>query len=129
MLNPSVFSQDGLALLAASGSGNSWEVDFYYVTLNGVQYALQNGYLAMIYLQLQYWTYDLPAKSVRINGTTYELTEVSRRKQQKVTIPVGGDDPEMQKLVKTNIGNGEIRALSVPLGSRVAEVTLIDDTE
>lgn len=129
MLNPSVFSQDGLALLAASGSGNSWEVDFYYVTLNGVQYALQNGYLAMIYLQLQYWTYDLPAKSVKINGTTYELTEVSRRKQQKVTIPLGGDDPDMQKLVKTNIGNGEIRALSVPLGSRVAEVTLNYDTE
>lgn len=129
MLNPSVFSQDGLALLAANGSGNSWYVGFYYVTLNGVRYALQNGYLAMIYLQPKYWTYDLPAKSVRINGTEYRLTQVSRRKQQKVTIPLGSSDPDLQKLVKTNIGNGEIRAVSIPLGSRVAEVTLNYDTE
>ena len=66
---------------------------------------------------------------MKINGTEYELTQVSRRKQQKVTIPLGASDPDMQKLVKTNLGNGEIRALSVPLGSRVAEVTLNYDTE
>lgn len=129
LLNPSVFSQDGFALIGATGSGNSWAVPFLSYVQQGITTTLQNGYLAYVHLQPYYWVYDLPAKSVKINGTTYSLTYVSRRKQQRVTIPLGASDPDFVKLVKTNIGNGEIRAVSIPLSSRVAQVTLNYDTE
>ena len=129
LLNPSVFSQDGFALIGATGSGNSWSVPFLSYVQQGITTTLQNGYLAYVHLQPYYWVYDLPAKSVKINGTTYSLTYVSRRKQQRVTIPLGASDPDFVKLVKTEIGNGEIRAVSIPLSSRVAQVTLNYDTE
>lgn len=129
LLNPSVFSQDGFALIGATGSGNSWAVPFLSYAQQGITTTLQNGYLAYVHLQFYYWVYDLPAKSVKINGTVYSLAYVSRRKQQRVTVPLGADDPDFLKLVKTNIGNGEIRAVSIPLTSRVAQFTLNYDTQ
>ena len=129
LLNPSVFSQDGFALIGATGSGNSWAVPFLSYVQQGITTTLQNGYLAYVHLQPYYWVYDLPAKSAKINGVVYSLAYVSRRKTQRVTIPFGGTDPDFLKLVKTNIGNGEIRAVSIPLCSRVAQVTLNYDTE
>ena len=129
LLNPSVFSQDGFALIGATGSGNSWAVPFLSYVQQGITTTLQNGFLAYVHLQPYYWAYDLPAKSVKINGIVYSLSYVSRRKQQRVTIPLGASDPDFVKLVKTNIGNGEIRAVSIPLSSRVAQVTLNYDTE
>lgn len=129
LLNPSVFSQDGFALIGATGSGNSWSVPFITYTQGGVRITLQNGYLSFFNLQPTYWVYDLPAKTAKINGIVYSLSYVSRRKQQRVTVPLGASDPDFLKLVKTNIGNGEIRAVSIPLSSRVAQVTLNYDTE
>lgn len=129
LLNPSVFSQDGFALIGATGSGNTWSVPFITYTQAGVRITLQNGYLSFFSLQPTYWVYDLPAKSVKINGIVYTLSYVSRRKQQKVTVPLGVSDPDLLKLIKTQIGNGEIRAVSIPLSSRAAQVTLHYDTE
>lgn len=128
-LNPSVFSQDGFALLGATGSGNSWSVPFITYTQEGVTITLQNGYLAFVHLQPTYWVYDMPAKSVKINGTAYTLTYIARHKVQKVSVPLGGADPDFLKLIKTDLGNGEIRAVSIPLESRVAQITLNYDTE
>lgn len=129
LLNPSVFSQDGFALIGATGSGNIWSVPFITYNRDGVTTTLQNGYLSFYYLQPTYWVYDLPAKTAKINGIVYSLAYVSRRKQQRVTVPLGASEPDFLKLVKTNIGNGEIRAVSIPLTSRVAQVTLNYDTE
>lgn len=129
LLNPSVFSQDGFALIGATGSGNSWSVPFITYTQAGVRITLQNGYLSFFNLQPTYWVYDLPAKTAKINGIVYSLSYVSRSKQQRVTIPLGASDPDFLKLVKTNMGDGEIRAVSIPLSSRVAQVTLNYDTE
>ena len=129
LLNPSVFSQDGFALIGATGSGNAWSVPFITYVQQGVTITLQNGYLAYVHLQPYYWVYDLPAKSVKINGTTYTLTYVSRHKVQKVSVPLGASDPDFLKLIKTDMGNGEIKAVSIPLTSRVAQITLNYDTQ
>lgn len=129
LLNPSVFSQDGFALIGATGSGNSWSVPFLSYVQQGITTTLQNGYLAYVHLQPYYWVYDLPAKIAKINGIVYSLAYVSRRKQQRVIVPLGESDLDLLSLIKTNIGNGEIRAVSIPLTSRVAQVTLNYDTE
>ena len=129
LLNPSVFSQDGFALLGATGSGNSWSVPFITYTQRGVTITLQNGYLSFFSLQPTYWVYDLPAKTAKINGIVYSLSYVSRRKQQRVTVPLGTSAHDFLKLVKSNMGDGEIRAVSIPLSSRVAQFTLNYDTE
>ena len=130
LLNPSVFSQDGFALIGATGSGNDWVVPYItYTTQAGITTTLQNGYLAYVHLQPYYWVYDMPAKSVKINGITYALSYVARHKTQKVSVPLGGEDVDFLKLIKTGMGNGEIKAVSIPLTSRVAQITLNYDTE
>lgn len=129
LLNPSVFSQDGFALMGCIGSGNSWAVPFLTYQEGSISITIQNGYLSMYYIEPNYWIYDLPAKSVRINGVTYTLSNVARHKQQKVSVPMDNTEVDFLKLVKTGLGNGEIRAYSLPLTSRVAQLTLNYDTE
>ena len=54
LLNPGNMSSDGFALFAAvpPTSGSQWILPFTKQTVNGVEYFLQNGYLAFINLQM-----------------------------------------------------------------------------
>jgi hypothetical protein len=49
-------------------------------------------------------------------------------KEQKIDIPVGSVEPNMQLLVRTGIGVGEIKNMSIKLASRMAKTTLRYDT-
>ena len=130
LLNPGNMSSDGFALFAAvpPTSGSQWILPFTRQTINGVEYFLQNGYLAFINLQPSYWTYDLPARQVEINGSTYYANGIERKKKQTLTYPMY-DDPNPVQLVKTYIGSGEIDKISINLLSRSAKTTLKYDTE
>lgn len=130
LLNPGNMSSDGFALFAAvpPQSGSQWILPFTQQTINGVEYFLQNGYLAFINLQPSYWTYDLPARQVEINGSTYYANGIERKKKQTLTYPMY-DDPNPVQLVKTYIGSGEIDKISINLLSRSAKTTLKYDTE
>lgn len=130
LLNPGNMSSDGFALFAAvpPTSGSQWILPFTRQTINGVEYFLQNGYLAFINLQSSYWLYDLPARRVSINGSEVYARGIERKKKQTLTFPVY-DDPNPLELVKTYIGNGEIDKMSINLCSRSAKTTLKYDTE
>jgi hypothetical protein len=130
LLNPGNMSSDGFALFAAvpPTSGSQWILPFIRQTINGVEYFLQNGYLAFINLQSSYWLYDLPARRVSINGSEVYARGIERKKKQTLTFPVY-DDPNPLELVKTYIGNGEIDKMSINLCSRSAKTTLKYDTE
>lgn len=101
--------------------------EFYvpYVNIDGA--ILQNGPLAFAYLQI-YYNWDMPAKRYKIDGVTYNATGVKKFKTQSVTFPCY-NDPDMQKLVTTLIGNGMLEKLSLNLCSRFADATLRYDTE
>lgn len=107
---------------------SQYELPFIKASINGNDYFLQNGYLAFINLQPSYWTYDLPAREVKINGSTYYANGIERKKKQTLNFPMFAD-PNPIQLVKTYIGNGEIDKMSINLLSRSAKTTLKYDTE
>lgn len=130
LLNPSNMSSDGFALFAAvpPTSGSQWILPFTRQTINGVEYFLQNGYLAFINLQSPYWMYDLPARRVSVNGSEVYAYGIERKKKQTFSFPAT-DDPNPMQLIKTYIGNGQVDKLSVNLHSRSIKATLKYDTE
>ena len=130
LLNPGNMSSDGFALFAAvpPTSGSQWILPFTRQTINGVEYFLQNGYLAFINLQYPYWLYDLPARRVSINGSEVYARGIERKKKQTFSFPAN-DDPNPMQLIKTYIGNGQVDKLSVNLCSRNIKATLKYDTE
>lgn len=130
LLNPGNMSSDGFALFAAvpPTSGSQWTLPFTRQTVNGVEYILQNGYLAFINLQSTYWLYDLPARWVSINGSETDAYGIERKKKQTLIFPAN-DDPNPMQLIKTYIGNGQVDKLSVNLCSRNIKATLKYDTE
>lgn len=130
LLNPGNMSSDGFALFAAvpPTSGSQWILPFTRQTINGVEYFLQNGYLAFINLQSSYWMYDLPARRVSVNGSEVYAHGIERKKKQTFSFPAT-DDPNPMQLIKTYIGNGQVDKLSVNLHSRSIKATLKYDTE
>lgn len=130
LLNPGNMSSDGFALFAAvpPTSGSQWILPLTKQTVNGVEYYLQNGYLAFINLQSPYWMYDLPARRVSINGSEVYAYGIERKKKQTFSFPAN-DDPNPMQLIKTYIGNGQVDKLSVNLHSRSIKTTLKYDTE
>lgn len=130
LLNPGNMSSDGFALFAAvpPTSGSQWTLPFTRQTVNGVEYILQNGYLAFINLQSTYWLYDLPARRVSINGSETDAYGIERKKKQTLIFPAD-DDPNPMQLIKTYIGNGQVDKLSVNLCGRNIKATLRYDTE
>lgn len=132
LLNPGAISPDGFALFAAvtPSGGGQLELPFIRQTINGVDYFLQNGYLAFFNIQPIYWVYDMPAKNFKINNSqNYALGGLSRKKKQTLNFPAGENDPNPMQLIKTYLGNGQVDKLSVNLCSRSIKATLKYDTE
>ena len=88
---------------------------------------LQNGYLSFVFLQ-RYYAYDMPAKNYEINGIAQIAVGVKKLKLQSIRFPAL-HDPDLVKLIKTNIGEGVIDKISVNLSSREVNATLRYDTE
>lgn len=132
LLNPGAISSDGFALFAAvtPSGGGQLELPFTRQTVDGVEYFLQNGYLAFINIQPTYWVYDMPARNFKINNSPYyAMRGLERKKKQTLNFPAGTTDPNPMLLVKTYIGNGQVDKLSVNLCSRNIKATLKYDTE
>lgn len=132
LLNPGAISSDGFALFAAvtPSGGGQLELPFTKQTVDGVEYFLQNGYLAFINIQPTYWVYDMPARNFKINNSPdYAMGGLERKKKQTLNFPAGATDPNPMQLVKTYIGNGQVDKLSVNLCSRNIKATLKYDTE
>lgn len=130
LLNPGAMGSDGFALFAAvpPTSGTQWVLPFTRQTLDGVEYYLQNGYLAFINLLPMYWVYDLPARNVNINGADTFAFSIQRNKKQTLNFP-SITDPNPMQLIKTSIGTGQIEKISINLSSRMNKITVKHDTE
>ena len=131
ILNPEAMSQEGFALFAAvyNYDTGQYELPFVRRGIDNVTYYIQNGFLAMVNLQPQYWLYSMPARDLIVNGVQMRAYGIQRRKSQTVTFPIGNDDPDLMGLVKTQIGNGQFEKISINLSSRTAKATLKYDTE
>ena len=127
LLNPETVSKDGFVLLAAILQAGEYVLPYLNWNVDGNDHYLQNAYVAFCFLQ-QYYAYDMPAPEYEINGEQYTAIGVKRLKTQSIRFPAL-TDPDMLKLIETNLGNGTIEKLSVNLSSRNANATLKYDTE
>lgn len=102
LANPAEANLDGLAILEATVVNGNYQVSEY--TPPGGS-AIQNGYLAVTYLQSAYFLYDAPAKLLSIQGVETAAQSVARRKREELEIVyVQGIDPK--RLITTNVGSG-----------------------
>lgn len=101
---------------------------FYEQTIDGVTHVMQNGTLSMVYLQPNYLCYDMPAARLRINNAAANAKTIKRTKTSDVTF-ASENDPNTEKLVRTNIGDGLIDKMTVNLASRETKITLKYETE
>lgn len=128
MFAPDSFSSDGFALIGAVDDGSGYSISINNITMNGISYRLQNGYLSLAYIIPTFWIYDMPAKKLLINNEKINAVSIKKNKQQTVNIP-NAMGVDLNSLVKTGIGNGAIDEFSLNLCSKMAKVTLLYDTE
>lgn len=93
------------------------------VVVAGLPLTIQNSYASWISLQKDFYTYDLPARLVEINGEETTATGVLRKKKQNVSFPWDGDI-DTNKLIRTGLGDGKIDKISVSLSDRFVTATL-----
>ena len=108
-------------------TGIGLRLPYLNFVIDSADHYLQNAYVAFAYLQ-QYYAYDMPASQCSINGQQMYVVGTKKLKTQSIKFPLL-NDPDLVKLVKTNVGNGMIQKLSVNLSNRFANATLKYDTE
>ena len=124
LMNPEDISDDGFVLMGAVYENNAWSLAFKeFPDMDYVK--LQNAYCAFVYMQT-YYLYDLPSYRYRIGErdektTPYDITMKS--KTQEVSFPCP-NDPNIQKLIKSALGVGQIEKISINLSSRNGKATL-----
>lgn len=94
------------------------------------EHELQNGFLAFDWLR-RYYFYDMPCRSYSIDGVTGIALGVSKKKTQEVSFPLSLAGPygEVKRPVRTAIGYGKIRKLTLNLSAEAAQATLEYDTQ
>lgn len=106
-----------------------YELPFIGRNIEGADLVLQNGIMSWIYLQPNFWVYDLPTTDVTINEDEYtQVYGVQKKKKQKVSFH-SLQDPDPMQLIKTYMGDGQIEKLSINLHSRKCDLVLKYDTE
>lgn len=123
--NPSMISDDGFVVMSCyyNSTLRQYTLPFVERTIDGFTYNLQNGYLAYIVLQPDYWVYDMPGRTLMINNSEYVAQSVTRKMKQSIKFPTY-DDIDPMTLVKTDLGVGKIDKCTVSLGTRMNNVTL-----
>ena len=107
--------------------GIIYKLPYANFNFNGMDHILQNAWVSFMFLQ-QYYMFDMPAQNVEINGVKQVVRGIKKLKTQSIKFPIL-TDPNLMKLVKTNLGDGTIEKLSINLSSRSANATLKYDTE
>ena len=107
--------------------GITYKLSYENFKFNDTDHILQNAWVSFMFLQ-RYYAYDMPAYQYKINNEQMRAYGIKKLKTQSIKFPIL-TDPDLMKLVKTNLGNGTIEKLSINLSSRNANATLKYDTE
>ena len=117
----------GVAIPSLQYMDGEYQLPYMNYNVDGNDHYLQNAYVAFCILQ-QYYAYDMPARYYAINGVQMSALGIKKLKTQTLRFPTA-TDPDLQQLVRTELGNGMIEKISVNLSSRNANATLKYDTE
>ena len=119
LLNPSASESDGFALISAVKNNGKWKVPYLQVRDD---ITLQNGFLSFFRLQ-KFYLYDMPAWSIKVNGVQVRSNDIKKSMTQEVICPYREFD--LQELVRTEVGDGQIDAVTMNIDSKMLEISLI----
>ena len=120
LANPEEASKDGFVLLLAIPDGDGYKLPF--IEGNYPDEFWQNGYATFQWL-FGYYRYDLPAPNYKRGNTPGTAANTKQLKVQEVTFPAAWM-PDLYSLIKTNLGSGAIRSLSIQLLDPTCKATL-----
>lgn len=119
LLNPSASESDGFALISAVKNNGKWKVPYLQVSDD---ITLQNGFLSFFRLQ-KFYLYDMPAWSIKVNGVQVRSNDIKKSMTQEVICPYREFD--LQELVRTEVGDGQIDAVTMNIDSKMLEISLV----
>lgn len=119
LLNPSASDKDGFALISAVKNNGKWKVPYLQVRDD---ITLQNGFLSFYKLQ-EFYLYDMPAWNIKVNGVQVRSNDIKKSMTQEVICPNRNFD--LQELVRTEVGDGQIDAVTMNIDSKMLEISLI----
>lgn len=119
LLNPSASESDGFALISAVKNNGKWKVPYLQVRDD---ITLQNGFLSFFRLQ-KFYLYDMPAWSIKVNGVQVRSNDIKKSMTQEVICPYR--EFNLQELVRTEVGDGQIDAVSMNIDSKMLEISLV----
>ena len=119
LLNPSASESDGFALISAVKNNGKWKVPYLQVRDD---ITLQNGFLSFFRLQ-KFYLYDMPAWSIKVNGVQVRSNDIKKSMTQEVICPYR--EFNLQELVRTEVGDGQIDAVTMNIDSKMLEISLI----
>ena len=123
LANSTAVSKDGFALMNVIFTGGRYETPVVSLVVDGYNLSMQNGSLSFPFLHANYYRYQMPTWGLSINKIETIASSVLKYKLQEVDIPYI-TDLDIYKLIKTNQGNGQIRAIITNLSSRMHKLTL-----
>jgi len=129
--NPSEISKDGFVLMGTIDLLGRPTLPIMQIFLVDIGFdKIQNGFMSWNFLHPEYHVFDLPTDTIIVNGFPQtSLNNVSRFKKQKdVEYPRLGNI-DTSKLIKTGIGNGQVKKLSLNLVSQMIKTDLKHDTK
>lgn len=99
-----------------------------YVT-DTAQFYVQNALLALKDLLPKYWRYGLPSEDILINEEQTTALSIKRNKQQEVEFVIFGQDIDLLKLIKTELGSGQVDSMTLNLINFKYKIVINHDTE
>jgi hypothetical protein len=135
MVAPENCSKDGFALMMADREIETG-INYLPIVVNSIPSAsnvnmivyTQNYFASLMSLMPAFLVSDLPSWTYQVNGINYTSKGIQRSEKQTLPVPVGNTLPDLMKLVRTGIGDGQIEKMSINLASRMAKTTLKYDT-
>lgn len=131
MFAPSKFSQDGFAIIMAKDYEVQIVRNIYYdqrYTYNPIVTYIQNYHASFLSL-FQHYMYDMPASSIHTtvdkskDNPTYNVSNIKRCMKHDIEYQAIYD-PDVYKLIGTDIGKGYVDYVSIDIDTRSAKVTL-----
>lgn len=131
---PDSVTDDAFALICTGPQGAE-RTSIATVALGGVSSGnpilkLQNGELSFLNLEQVFWPYDLSGPNATIEGNVLSVIGTQNVKiQEGVEFPGDISLFSLNGLIKTSLGNGDIKKISLNLSSMIAKATLEYKTE
>lgn len=125
IINPKEVSDDLYALLEGYSIG-SYQVPIANVRLGADTpiYKLQNAYLSFLFIEKNYYPYDLAGWRAVADTTPLDVYDVKAIKKQNLVFPCTLAQARTLGLVRTGIGDGEIEKMSLNADTLMATTDL-----